>query len=195
MDINKIKDLRARTGAGVMDCKNALIETKEDIEKAVEYLRKKGIVSAEKRAGRPTEQGIIISYIHPGARLGVLLELSSETDFTANTPDFKTLAKDVAMQVAACNPKYISKDDVPEKEIEKEIEIYKAQAKEQGKPEKILNKIAQGKLKNFYKEVCLLDQPFIKQDQITIEELIKEHIAKLKENIQVKNFSRFEIGV
>lgn len=195
MDIEKIKELRARTGAGVMDCKKALIETNGDIKKSIEYLRKKGIVGAEKKLLRPTEEGMIISYIHPGARLGVLLELSCETDFTARTPAFKSLGKDIAMQIAASNPIYISKEDVPEEEIKKEIEIYKAQAKEEGKPEKSIEKIVENKLQNFYKQVCLQEQPFIKNEDVTVGEIIKQNIAILKENIKVKRFVRFEIGV
>lgn len=191
--LSSIKELRFRTDAGVMDCKRALLETNGDLETAVDYLRKKGIAKAAEKMGRATGEGIIEAYIHPGARLGVLLELRCETDFAAKTPEFKQLVRDIAMQIAASNPLWVSRENAPEEKVKHEREIYKAQAKEAGKPDKIWDKIAAGKLEKFYKETCLLEQPFIKNSEITIQELIKEHIAKLKENIRVNRFARFRI--
>lgn len=191
--LNLIKELRARTQAGVMACKEALLAENMDIEKAVDYLRKKGVAEASEKMGRVAGEGIIESYIHPGARLGVLIEIRCETDFTARTPEFKQLARDLAMQVAASNPSWIARSDVPKEEIEHELEIYRTQAKESGKPDKVIDRIAQGKLEKFYKEKCLLEQPFIKNSEISVEELIKEYIAKLRENIYIKRFARFRI--
>ena len=190
--VNLVKELRARTSAGIMDCKRALL-TANNIEEAVDYLRKKGIAKADEKTGRVAGEGIIEAYIHPGSRLGVLIELRCETDFTARTPEFKQLARDLAMQVAAANPGWILRDEIPKKEIEHELEIYRTQAKESGKPDKTIEQIAQGKLEKFYKEVCLLEQPFIKNSEVSIEELIKEFIGKLRENIHIKRFARFKI--
>jgi len=194
IDIELIKKLRAKTGAGVMDCKRALEKTNGDIDKAVEELRKMGLAKAEKKLERPTQEGIVEAYIHFGNRLGVLVELNCETDFAANTPEFKRLARDIAMQIAATDPKWISRDDVPKKRIEYELQIYKEQAKNEGKPEHTWDRIAQGKLEKFLKENCLLEQPFIKNPEITVETYIKEHIAKFSENIRVKRFARFKVG-
>ncbi|MDI6840996.1 MAG: translation elongation factor Ts [bacterium] len=193
VEVNLIKELKDKTDAGIMDCKEALLATNGDIEKAIDYLRKKGIAKATERMDRSTGEGIIESYIHPGARLGVLLDIRCETDFAARTQEFKQLAKDIAMQVAASNPKWISREDVPKEEVEHELEIYREQAKRTGKPEKVIEQIAKGKLDKFYKEVCLLQQPFIKNSEISVEELIKEYISKLRENIRVKRFVRFRI--
>ncbi len=192
IDINSIKELRVRTGAGIMNCKRALL-TANNIEEAIDYLRKKGIAKADEKLGRAAGEGVIEAYIHPGSRLGVIIELRSETDFTAKTPEFKQLARDLAMQVAAINPKWISREKIPKEEIEHELEIYSTQAKESGKPDNIIKRIAQGKLEKFYKEVCLLEQPFIKNSEISIDELIKEYIGKLRENIYIKRFTRFRI--
>lgn len=194
MDIAKIRELRERTGVGVLDCKNALVSTKGDIDKAIDYLRKKGIAKAEKKLERKTEEGIVEAYIHPGAKLGVLVEIGCETDFVAHTDEFKRLARDVAMQVAAVNPICISRNDIPEERLKREREIYEAQVKELGKPDKVIEKIVASKMENFYKEACLLEQSFIKQPDITIDDLIKEHIAKIGENIKVNRFVRFKIG-
>lgn len=191
--LNLIKELRARTQAGVMDCKRALLATDYAIDKAVDYLRKKGIAEAAEKAGRVAGEGLIEAYIHPGARLGVLIELRCETDFTARTDEFKRLARDLAMQVAASNPGWITRAEVPKEEVEHELEIYRTQAKESGKPDKVIDRIAQGKLDKFYKEKCLLEQPFIKNSEISVGELIKEYIGKLRENIYVKKFVRFRI--
>jgi len=189
-----VKQLREKTGAGVMDCKMALKETNGDIEKAVENLRKKGIASAEKRSGRETKEGLIESYIHPGNRLGVLVEIKCETDFVAKTDEFKAFTKNIAMQVAAANPKVVTRDQLPPEEIEREMSIYKSQAQLQNKPEPIAEKIALGKLDKYYQEVCLMEQTYIRDPNKTIEELLKELIGKIGENISVKRFARFELG-
>lgn len=190
--VNSIKELRARTGAGIMNCKRALLAV-NNIEEAIDYLRKKGIAKADEKLGRTAGEGIIETYIHPGSRLGVIIELRCETDFTARTPEFKQLSKDIAMQIAAINPKWVSREEIPKEEIEHELEIYSTQAKESGKPDKMIGRIAQGKLEKFYKEVCLLEQPFIKNSEISMGELIKEYIGKLRENIYIKRFIRFRI--
>ena len=193
VSLNLIKELKDRTSAGIMDCKRALLSVNGDMEAAIDYLRKKGIAKATERIDKSTGEGVIESYIHPGARLGVLLELRCETDFTARTPEFKQLAKNLAMQVAASNPQWILRDEIPKEKIEHELEIYKAQGKEAGKQGNVIDKIAHGKLEKFYKEVCLLEQPFIKDSEISVEELIKDYISKLRENIRVKRFTRFKI--
>jgi elongation factor Ts len=192
--IEKIKELRGRTGAGVLDCKIALENTKGDVEKAIEHLRKLGIAKAATKLLRKTDEGIIEAYIHPGARLGVLIELNCETDFVAKTDDFKKLAKDIAMQIAASNPISISRDGIPQKILEKEKSIYRTQLENSEKPENIIEKIIEGKLGKYFKEVCLLEQPFVKDTNISVEDYIKSHIAKIGENISVKRFSRFHIG-
>lgn len=189
-----IIELKDRTGAGIMDCKNVLVVCNGDIDKAVELLRKKGIAKSEKKRERKTDEGIVEAYIHPGARLGVLVEIACESDFVARTPEFKTLVRDIAMQIAASNPTWIDKKDVPDEVTEKEKTIYEYQAKESGKPEKIIPKIVEGKIENFYKETCLLEQAFIKNPDISVEDLIKEHIAKFGENIRVTRFARFKVG-
>jgi elongation factor Ts len=194
VSIEKIRELRQRTGAGVLDCKKALQISNADVEKAIEHLRKSGAAKAEQKLTRKTDEGIIEAYIHPGARLGVLLELNCETDFVGKTDEFKRLARDIAMQIAASNPISISREDIPEEIVERERSIYKSQMEDSGKPEHILDKIIEGKLSKFYKEVCLLEQPFVKDTNITVEDHIKEHIAKIGENISIKRFARFRIG-
>ena len=189
-----VKDLREKTGAGMMDCKKALQEADGEFEKAVEILRKKGIASAAKRAGRSVKEGRIEAYIHPGSKLGVLLEVNCETDFVANTADFKTFTRDVAMQIAASAPLFIRREEVTQALIDKEMEIYREQARQQGKSEKILDKIASGKLDKFYSEICLLEQPFVKDPDKTIQVLLSETIGKLGENIDIRRFSRFKVG-
>jgi elongation factor Ts len=189
-----VKDLREKTGAGMMDCKKALQEADGNFEKAVEILRKKGIASAAKRAGRSVKEGRIEAYIHPGSKLGVLLEVNCETDFVANTTDFKTFTRDVAMQIAASAPFVIRREEVTQALIDKEMEIYREQARQQGKPEKMLDKIASGKLDKFYSEICLLEQPFVKDPDKTIQVLLSETIGKLGENIDIRRFSRFKVG-
>ncbi len=190
-----VKELRDMTHAGMMDCKKALVETGGNIEEAIKYLREKGIAKASKRADRATKEGIITSYIHAGGKLGVLLELNCETDFVAKTDEFQALAKDICMQIAATDPTYISRDNVPEEVIKEEKKIYIKQAKSSGKPEKIAEKVAEGKLNKFFSEVCLLEQPFIKDAEQTIEGIIKMAIAKIGENITAGRFIRYQLGV
>lgn len=189
-----VKELRDRTGVGMMDCKKALVETGGDVEKAIQYLREKGLSAAAKRAGRETKEGSIFSYIHPGAKLGVLVEVDCETDFVARTDDFQELGKNLAMQVAASSPLTVKREELPEDMIEREREIFKAQALSDGKPENVVDKIVEGKLEKFYHETCLLEQPFVKNDKETVEDLLKATIAKLGENIVVKRFARFQLG-
>jgi elongation factor Ts len=189
-----VKELREKTGLGMMDCKKALEETNGDMVQAVEHLRKKGALKAAKREGRSTTEGVIGSYIHMNNKIGVLVELNCESDFVAKTDDFSALAKDLCMHVAASYPKWVAPGDVPADVLDKEKEIYITQAKEEGKPEKIWEKIAEGKLKKFYSENCLLEQPFVKDTDKSVEALLKEYIAKLGENITVGRFARFEVG-
>ncbi|WP_278308208.1 translation elongation factor Ts [Carboxydocella sp. ULO1] len=189
-----VKELRERTGAGMMDCKKALQETNGDMEKAVEYLREKGLAAAAKKAGRIAAEGIVTSYIHAGGRVGVLVEINCETDFVAKTEEFQQLGKDIAMQIAASKPQYVRREEVPADVIEKEKQILRAQALNEGKPENIVEKMVEGRIEKFYKEVCLLEQPFVKNPDITIEQLIKEKIAKIGENINVRRFVRYEMG-
>lgn len=196
MDIpaSLVKQLRERTNAGLMDCKNALKESEGDIEKAVEHLRVKGLAKAQKKASRTTTEGVVFSYIHPGNRIGVLVEVSCETDFVARTEEFHEFARDIAMQVAATSPMVIERDDLPVDVLEKERQVFRTQALEQKKPEKVVEKIVEGRLEKFYTESCLLDQPFIKDDEKTVRGLLNELIAKLGENIKIARFARFQIG-
>ena len=189
-----VKELREKTGAGMMDCKNALAEVDGDIEKAIEFLRKKGLATAQKRAGRALNEGIIQSYIHMTGKLGVLVEVNCETDFVAKNEDFQEFAKNIAMHIAASNPLGITPEDVPNDVIEKEKEIYRAQALEMGKPENVVDKIVEGKLKKFYEESCLLNQPYVRDTNISIADLLNELIAKIGENISIKRFMRYQIG-
>jgi len=190
----QVKTLRDQTGAGMMECKKALLEADGDFEKAVTLLRERGLAAAAKRADRQTREGIIGHYIHAGGRLGVLAEVNCETDFVAATDEFQELVRDIAMQIAASNPSYVRREDVRQEEIEREKEIYHNQAQAAGKPEKIMERIVEGKLNKYYSEVCLYEQPFIKDPELTVEELIKAKIAVLKENIAVKRFARFKVG-
>ncbi len=194
VDAKLVKTLREMTGAGMLDCKKALEETGGNLEEAVELLRKKGIAKAAKKAGRATKEGLIHSYIHAGGKVGVLLELNCETDFVARNEVFKELANEIALQIAAMKPQYVKREDVPPEVVAKEGEIAREAAIAEGKPEHIAEKIAEGKLNKFYKEVCLYEQPYIKDDSKTIEDVIKEYIAKLGENIQVRRFCRYELG-
>ena len=191
-----ISKLRSMTGAGIMDCKTALTEAKDDMEKAVQYLREKGIASAVKKAVRSANQGLVASYIHAGGKLGVLIEVNCETDFVARTEDFQNLVKELSMQVAAANPLYVKREDVPVEVVDKEKEIYKAQLKEEGKPEKVWDKIVEGKLEKFYSQVCLLDQPYIRDTsgKQKVKDLITAAVAKIGENIVVRRFARFRVG-
>jgi len=189
-----IKELREKTGVGIMDCKAALKESNGDIEKAVEFLRKKGIATAQKRGGRTASQGQVQSYIHAGGKIGVMVEINCETDFSAKTEDFTNFTKDIAMQIAASAPIAISPEDVPEDVLKKEREIYATQARESGKPEKILEKIVEGKMAKFYSEACLLNQVFVKNPDITVKDLLNEMIAKTGKNILIRRFARYQLG-
>lgn len=193
----QVRKLREETGAGMMECKSALVEASGDAEKARDLLRKKGLAAAAKKAGRAATEGVIHSYIHPGAKVGVLVEVNCETDFVAKTADFQALVKDIAMHVAAGSPaaaQYVSKDEVPADVVEKEKEIYKAQAAAQGKPAPVQEKIAEGKLKEFFATFCLLEQPFVKEPKLSVGQLVQEKIAIIKENIVVRRFARYRLG-
>jgi elongation factor Ts len=189
-----IKDLRERTGAGMSDCKKALVECDADIDKAVEYLRKKGLAKAAKKAGRSATEGLVHSYIHAGGRIGVLVEVNCETDFVARNDDFVAFTNEVALQIAAMNPQYVSGDEVPADAVAKEREIRTATAKESGKPDNVVEKIVEGQISKWKKEICLLDQPWVKDDKKSITDLQNEIVAKLGENIRVRRFIRFEVG-
>jgi elongation factor Ts len=189
-----VRDLREKTGVGFMECKVALAEAGGDMERAITVLREKGLASASKKMGRIASEGLIVSYIHAGGKIGVLLELNCETDFVARTDEFTSLAKDVAMQVAAANPSYVRREDVPEALLEKERAILLAQVRTSGKPENVIERIVQGRLDKFFSEVCLLEQPFIKNPEIKIEDRIKEVIAKVGENVVLRRFSRYQLG-
>jgi elongation factor Ts len=190
----QVKELREATGAGMMDCKKALQENGGDMEKATEWLRQKGLASAGKRAGREANEGRVESYIHFNARVGVLVEVNSETDFVANTDEFKQLAKDVAIHIASANPRWLSREDVPEDVVDAERRVYEGQAREQGRPDNVLDRIVQGKLDAFYKDNVLLDQPFVKDDKQTISQLVDATSAKVGEKLQVRRYARFELG-
>jgi elongation factor Ts len=194
IDAKMVKELRDKTGAPFGDCKNALTEANGDIEQAIIVLRKKGVATAGKKATRTTNEGSVGSYIHAGGKIGVLIELNCESDFVARTEDFKELLHDLSMHVAATDPKYIRREDVTPEDFEREKEIYRAQAAATGKPANVVEKIVEGKMSKFYEEVCLLDQPFIKDQTISISQLIATHIGKLGENISVRRFSRFKVG-
>lgn len=189
-----VKELREKTGAGMMDCKRALAESNGDFEKAVTHLREKGLAAAAKKASRVASEGIVMSYIHGGGKVGVLLEVNCETDFVAKTDGFLTLVKDIAMHIAALSPQYVSRKEVSADETEKERQIYAAQAKESGKPDHVIQKMVDGKVEKFYKDVCLLEQPFVKNPDVTIEKLVVDAIAKLGENISVRRFTRYKVG-
>ncbi|NLJ79173.1 MAG: translation elongation factor Ts [Tissierellia bacterium] len=189
----QIKELRERTGAGMLDCRNALVETEGDMEKAIDLLREKGLSQAAKKSSRIAAEGSVASYIH-GNRIGALVEINTETDFVAKTDEFNEFIKDMAMQVAASNPKYVGREDVPEEEIEREKEILMNQVVNEGKPEHIASKIVEGRLGKFYEQICLLEQPFIKQPDIRVQDLLNEKIAKIGENIKIRRFARFEVG-
>jgi len=189
-----VKELREKTGVGIMDCKQALTESDGDMGAAVDFLRKKGLATAKKRAGRAVGEGVIQSYIHMGGKIGVIVEVNCETDFVAKTDDFKEFAKNIAMHIAATSPVGITPDDVPEEVISKEKEIYRAQALETGKPENIVEKIAEGKVQKFYKENCLLQQSYVRDPNLTVEDVINDVIAKIGENISIRRFVRYQIG-
>lgn len=188
-----VKELRERSGAGMLDCKNALVETNGDIEKAIDFLREKGLASAAKKSGRIASEGLVDSYIH-GGRIGVLVEVNSETDFVAKTDEFKSFVRDIAMQVAASNPKYVSREDVDKDEIEREREVLIQQAKNEGKPDHIAEKMVEGRMEKFYEQICLLDQAFIKDPDKKIVDLLNEKISTIGENLKIRRFARFEVG-
>ena len=189
-----IKELRERTGAGMADCKKALVETEGDAEKAIDYLRKKGLAKAAKKAGREATEGAVVSYIHGNGRIGVLVEINCETDFVARNEDFVGFTRDVAMQIAAMNPLYVRKEDVDAEAVAREREVLLAKGKETGKPEQVVTKMVEGQIAKWMKEVCLLDQPFVKNQDKTIEQLQQELISKIGENIKIRRFARFELG-
>ena len=194
IDASIVKDLRSRTGAGIMDCKEALLDSDGNVEKAVDFLRKKGIAKAEKKAGREADQGAVLSYIHPGNRIGVLVEVKCETDFVAKTDGFQTFVKDVAMQIAATNPLSVTRDGIDSVVVDKEKEIFTEQAKLSGKPDNVLEKIIEGRIEKFHQENCLLEQSFIKDSDKSVQDILIETIAMLGENISIARFSRFEVG-
>jgi elongation factor Ts len=190
----QVKELREKTGAGMMDCKAALAESGGDLEKALDWLRQKGLANAQKKSSRTASMGLVESYIHMGGKIGVLLEVNCETDFVARTDDFKQLVHDIAMQIAAASPRFVRRDEVTKEDLEREREIYRAQCIEQGKPEKIIDKIVEGKLEKFYAEFCLMEQPWVKDPDKSIEDLVKDKIASIGENINVRRFARFQLG-
>lgn len=189
-----VKELREKTGAGMMDCKKALVENEGDIEQAIDFLRKKGLAAAAKKAGRVASEGLVSSYIHMGGRIGVLVEVNCETDFVAKTDRFQELVKDIAMQIAAARPEFVRSDEIPADKLERERGIYREQALAEGKPEKIVEKIVDGRVEKYYKQVCLMNQPFIKEDKKSVGDLVTEAVAEIGENIQIRRFARFELG-
>ena len=189
-----IKDLRERTGAGMSDCKKALVEVEGDMDKAIDYLRTKGLAKAAKKAGREATEGSVVSYIHGGGRIGVLVEINCETDFVARNEDFQAFTREVALQIAAMNPQFVRKDEVSQDVVDKEREVLLAKAKESGKPEQVVQKMVDGQIAKWMKEICLLDQPFVKDSDKTLETIQQELIAKIGENIKIRRFTRFELG-
>ncbi len=194
VSIELVKDLRQRTGAGIIDCKTALHEAKGDMEAAIEYLRRKGLATAAKKAGRIATDGMVSSYIHAGGKMGVLVEINCETDFVAKTEDFQSFVKNIAMHIAASNPQYIRREEIPPEVWEREKRIYRAQAMEAGKPQKVIDKIVEGKMERFYSEVCLLEQTYFKDSDITVKEVLDSMIAKVGENITIRRFARYQLG-
>jgi elongation factor Ts len=192
--VELVKDLRVRTGAGVVDCKKALQEAKGNVDAAIDYLRRKGLAAAAKKAGRIASEGMVSSYIHAGGKMGVLVEVNCETDFVAKTEDFQSFVKNIAMHIAATNPQYIRREEIPSEVLEKEKDIYQTQALEGGKPAKVIDKIVEGKMERFYSEVCLLEQTYIKDSDLTIKELLDAMIGKVGENITIRRFVRFQLG-
>ena len=190
----QVKELREATGVGMMECKKALTECDGNMEKAMEWLRKKGIASAEKKAGRVAAEGVVESYIHMGGRIGVLIEVNCETDFVAKTPEFKSFVRDIAMHIAAANPSFLDRTEVPNETLDKEREILRAQALNEGKPEKIVDRMVEGRVEKFYKENCLVDQPFVKNPDMTIAQYVNERIQQTVENIKIRRFVRYEMG-
>ena len=194
MALESVKELREKTGAGLLDCQKALGEASGDVEKAIRLLRERGLAKAAKKSTRQATDGAIGAYIHPGGKIGVLLEVNCETDFVAKTPEFQQLVKDLSMQVAAAAPRYVSREEVPAAELDSEREIYRTQALQSGKPEKVIDRIVEGQVERFYKDVCLLEQPFIKQSDRTVDEIVKEAVVRFGVNVAVRRFARFELG-
>jgi elongation factor Ts len=194
IDASAVKDLRQKTGAGIMDCKRALKEAQGNVDKAIEFLRKKGLAEAAKRTGRSAHEGLVESYIHPGGRIGVLVELNCETDFVARTQEFKDLVKDISMHIAAANPQYLTREDVPEEVIQKEQDILRIQALEMGKPEKVVDRIVEGRMEKFFSEVCLLEQAYVKDLDVTVGELLTSLMGKIGERISIRRFTRYQLG-
>lgn len=192
--MDQIKELRERTGAGMLECKKALAENGDDIEKAIDYLRKRGLAQAAKKSGRTAAEGLVHSYIHAGGKIGVIVEINCETDFVAMNDKFKTFAQEVAMQIAACSPKYLTREEVSAEEMERERQVQLDRVMAEGKPEAVARKIVDGRMAKFYEEVCLLDQKYIKDDKKSIEQLLKENIASIGENIRIRRFVRYEVG-
>jgi len=189
-----VKELREKTGAGMMDCKKFLLEAKGDMEKAITLLREKGLATAQKRAQKATDEGLVDAYIHTGSKIGVLVQVNCESDFVARNDDFKTMVRNIAMHIAAASPLYLQREDIPQNVLEQEKSIYKNQAINEGKPEKILDKIVQGRLEKYYQQACLLEQPYVKDPDKSVQDYINEHIAIIGENIKVVKFSRFRVG-
>ena len=194
ISVELVKNLRQRTGAGVIDCKTALQEAEGNMEDAIDYLRRKGLATAAKKAGRIATDGLVSSYIHAGGKMGVLVEINCETDFVAKTEDFQTFVKNIAMHIAAANPQYIRREEIPDEVLERERAIYRTQAQEAGKPQKVIDKIIEGKIERFYSEVCLLEQTYVRDSDLTIKELLDAMIAKVGENIAIRRFARFQLG-
>ncbi|MBQ3334735.1 MAG: translation elongation factor Ts [Eubacteriaceae bacterium] len=194
MNAKLVKELRDKTGCGMMDCKKALVEANENMDKAIEILREKGLAKSAKKEGRIAAEGVVQSYIHMGGKIGVLVEINCETDFVAKTDDFQKFAKDIAMHIAAADPKYLAKEDVPEAEVAHEKEILRVQALNEGKPEKIVDKMVEGRINKYYKEMCLLEQPFVKDPDKSVGDLVKEQIMKIGENVKIRRFARFMMG-
>ncbi len=189
-----VKELRARTGAGIMDCKKALGETQGDLEAAIDYLRKKGLSAASKKAGRVAAEGLVASYIHAGGKIGVLVEVNCETDFVARNEDFQNMVKDIAMHIAAARPQYLRREEVPPDVIEREREVHRSQALESGKPDKVIDKIVEGRMEKFFGEICLMEQAFVKDTDLSISELVTRGIAAIGENLMIRRFTRYELG-
>ena len=194
VEASLVKELREKTGSGILDCRKALLESKGNVDQAIGWLREKGLSAAQKKAGRETKEGVISSYIHAGSKLGVLVEVNCETDFVARTDEFQQLVRDIGMQVAASEPSYLQRGDISPEVIESEKAVYQAQARESGKPEAIWEKIANGRLEKFFKETCLLEQGFVKDSGMTVEELLKQKISKFGENITIQRFTRYRLG-
>jgi len=194
VSVELVKDLRQRTGAGVIDCRTALQEAQGNMEAAIDYLRRKGLATAAKKAGRIATDGLVSSYIHAGGKMGVLVEINCETDFVAKTEDFQTFVKNIAMHIAATNPQFIRREEIPEEVLERERTIYRTQAREAEKPQKVIDKIVEGKMERYYSEVCLLEQTYVRDSDLTIKELLDAMIAKVGENISIRRFARFQLG-